>query len=217
MNKTELFNFLETRDCTILLDLLQVAYDEMNTTQRHMVFGELIKKMPPSVVNGSTLFKEIVFFHQESLSGYYYAPFDINSKNFSHIPEETEEWFDRLSDLLQKSMLLTKQDEHPSAVKCFKILYKLIEHMEQGDEIIFAEEYGDWMIQGDQKAFARAYLTSLAATTTPSDFTETAIPLIKNDISCVNKIYASALAVANREQKALLNKELQARRIEIKL
>ena len=219
MDEIKLFDFLETQELEVLLDLLRDAYNEMDTTQRRIVFGGLIKKVPPSSVEADDLLEEIEDFYRESLSGYYYAPFSINSKNFSHIPEETEEWFELLGDLLEKSMLLTKQEEHSSAVKCFKILCKLIERMGDGEEIIFAEEYGDWMIPGDHKAFTKAYLTSLAATTNASEFTEVALPLIKDDSfsSGANKVYASAIAVANKEQKELLKKEVQARKIKTKI
>jgi hypothetical protein len=44
---------------------------------------------------------------------------------------------------------------------------EVLEAMESGDEIIFAEEAGCWMIPTDEKAWLRAYLTSLAATATP--------------------------------------------------
>ncbi len=37
------------------------------------------------------------------------------------------------------------------AVQCFKLLHELIDKMEDGDEIVFADEYGTWMITGDEK------------------------------------------------------------------
>jgi hypothetical protein len=39
--------------------------------------------------------------------------------------------------------------------------------MERGEEIVFADEYGSWMIPGDEKTFVQAYVTSLAAVETP--------------------------------------------------
>ena len=43
----------------------------------------------------------------------------INSKNFSHIPDKTDEWFDRLGDLLKDACKLTRQGDHAGAVACF--------------------------------------------------------------------------------------------------
>ena len=54
------------------------------------------------------------------------------------------------------------------AAACFGILYELIDAMERGDEIVFAEEVGGWMIPGDEKEYVAAYMTSLAATTASS-------------------------------------------------
>ena len=57
-----------------------------------------------------------------------------------HIPEETEEWFERLGDLLKASSQLTARGDHLHAVACFGILYELIDAMEGGEEIVFADE-----------------------------------------------------------------------------
>jgi hypothetical protein len=57
------------------------------------------------------------------VDGYYYAPFDINSKNFSDIPEETDAWFDEVSDYLEDSSRLTDQGDHDivcSVSSCLK-------------------------------------------------------------------------------------------------
>ncbi len=91
----------------------------------------------------------------KSMAGVYYAPFKINSKNWSHIPDETREWFDRLGDLLQASAQLTAQGNHLHAVACFGTLYTLIAAMEDGEEIVFGDEIGSWMIPGDEKQIDR--------------------------------------------------------------
>jgi len=49
------------------------------------------------------------------------------------------------------------------------------------DEIIFADEYGTWMIPADEKVFIRAYLRSLSAVSTPEGFAKAAIPLLERD------------------------------------
>jgi hypothetical protein len=43
------------------------------------------------------------------LAGAYYAPFRINSRNFSDIPEETDAWFAQLGDFLAQSTALAEQ------------------------------------------------------------------------------------------------------------
>lgn len=215
MNKTRVFQFLENQDASVLLDLLRAAYDEMKTTQRQVVFGKFARELPPSPIDGKKLLKEIQQFHRESLGGAYYAPFDINSKNFMHVPEETEEWFERLGDLLDASAKLTEQGAHSQAVKCFGLLYELIFAMEEGQEIVFADEIGSWMIPGDEKKFIAAYISSLAATATPEEFTAATLPLIRRDSyqSFATQAYSSAIRMANKAQKAHLKAEIQHQKI----
>ena len=94
MNETNLFDFLETQAASVLLGLLRTAYDQMDRDQRQEVFGRLITTLPPAPVDGEALLDEVEDFRRESMAGVYYAPFKINSKNWSHIPDETREWFD---------------------------------------------------------------------------------------------------------------------------
>jgi hypothetical protein len=215
MDKTHLFQFLSTRDVSFLLDLLSTAYDQMDRDQRRWVFGELVAKLPPALVDGEVLLDEVEEFRRESLAEVYYAPFDINSKNWTHIPEETEEWFERLGDLLQATCQLTAQGDHLHAVACFGILYELVDAMERGEEIVFADEIGSWMIPGDEKQYIAAYMTSLAVTATPEEFTAAALPLIRRDSwqSFATQAYPSAIRAANEAQKAFLEAEIQRQNI----
>lgn len=215
MNKKRLFTHLKTQSQSKLLEILQSAFDTMNTNQRHDVFGKIISSAPTLSVDGEEVLATIEAFYEKSVDGYYYAPFDINSKNFSDIPEETDAWFDEISDYLEDSSKLTDQEDHGIAVRCFKLLHKLIDKMEDGEEIVFADEYGTWMITGDEKRFIKSYLKSLSAISTPEEYASGAIPLIKRDSyeSFHNKVYAIATRIANEEQKMLLKKEVKKQRI----
>jgi hypothetical protein len=148
----------------------------------------------------------------------YYAPFAINSQNFSDIPEETDAWFEQLDNFLARSTLLSDQGQHHDACTCFGLLYELIEQMERGEEIVFAEEVGSWMIPGDEKVYLRAYISSLAATTTPEDFAEAMVPLLRRDSygAFVHKVYTTAIRAANTRQKAQLKVAITRHRIKIK-
>lgn len=88
----------------------------MDTDQRKAVFGEAVWKVKPLHVDGPSLLEQVRQFQRDSLSGKYYASFDINSKNFTHVPEETRAWFDRLGDLLTGSARLSQQDDHTHAI-----------------------------------------------------------------------------------------------------
>jgi hypothetical protein len=215
MNKERLFEYVKTQNQSKLLELLSLAFDTMDTNQRRDVFGKTAKEVPPSSIDGKEILTTIEQFYEKSMEGYYYAPFDINSKNFSDIPEETDAWFDEISDYLEDSSRLTDQGEHEMAVQCFKLLYELIDKMEDGDEIIFADEYGTWMITGDEKRFIESYLSSLAALSTPEEYANCAIPLIKRDSyeSFHNKVYVSAIKIANEDQKVYLKTEVKKQKI----
>ena len=215
MDKERLFEFIKTQNQSKLLELLSLAFDSMDTNQRHDVFGKIAQEVPPSSVDVKKILNNIKHFYEKSMGGYYYAPFDINSKNFSDIPEETDSWFDEISDYLEDSSRLTDQGEHEMAVQCFKLLYELIDKMEDGDEIVFADEYGTWMITGDEKRFIESYLSSLAALSTPEEYANCAIPLIKRDSyeSFHNKVFASAIKIANEDQKVYLKTEVKKQKI----
>ena len=212
MVQERLFKALSRQKKADLLGLLESAYEEMDAQQRRNVFGALLKKRPPQFINGKQLLADIQQFHRDSLNGVYYAPFNMNSKNFLHIPEETSQWFDKLDFLLKSSAKLSKQNEAVIAIECFKLLYDLVEHL---DEIVFAEEIGMWLLPGDEKVYITAYLTSLATTTTPEQFTEAALPLVWRDSieSFCNKVYATAKKIASAEQIAHLKAEMRHQKI----
>lgn len=215
MDKTRLFLVLSTQDPSRLLDLLSAAYDEMDFDQRQATFGRYVEILPLAPVDGETLVKEVEAFRQESIDGVYYAPFDMNSRNYTHVPDETKEWFARLGDLIEASSQLTVGSDHTHAVACFGMLYELIGAMERGEEIVFAEEYGNWMIPGDEKQYVAAFMTSLAATSTPDEFTRIALLLIRRDSrqSFTTDAYASAVRAATQVQKAQLEMEIQRQHI----
>jgi len=215
MDKARVFEALASEETSVLLDLLNRAYDEMKIDQRRRVFRKYVEKLPPAPLDGEVLLSQIEAFQQSSLAGHYYEPFDINSKNWMHVPEETKEWFEELGDYLKASRQLTAQGDHLHAVACFGILYELIDTMERGEEIVFGEEIGGWMIPGDEKEYVAAYMTSLAATTGPEEFTEAAIPLIRRDgwRSLATQAYASAIRAADEAQKAHLEAEVQRQEI----
>lgn len=172
-------------------------------------------KAPRSRVDGKDLLDEIELFKRQSLAGDFYHCVNVNSKNWMDVPEETDEWFERLAEFLRDSSQLTKQGDHADAVACFAVLFHLIERMEHGDEIVFADELGSWMIPCDQKTCIADYLVSAAANATPEQFAVAAIPLIDRDSghSFADKAYESSLRAADKAQKAHLLAEIERRQI----
>lgn len=215
MDKESLFRFLKSRKKTVLLELINAAFDEMNTAQKHAVFGNVKKRAQPLKVNGNQILMKVRQFYKDSLAGKYYAPFDIDSKNFTNIPEETKEWFELLNDLLLSSAQLSKEGAHLVAIDCFSALYELIGRMEDGEEIIFADEYGSWMIPGDEQVYIKAYISSLAVTKIPEEYAQLTAALIRRDsfMSFTNKVYLAAIQAANNAQKDFLEAELKRKKI----
>ena len=72
------------------------------------------------------------------------------------------------------------------------------------------------IVQGHyQKEYIAAYMTSLAATMAPEEFTEAAIPLIRRDSwnSLAAQAYKSAIRAADEEQQAHLDAEVRRQEI----
>lgn len=216
MNKERLFAYLETQEKKLLLTLLDEAYREMEPDARHRVFGKHEENAPLLPVNGDVLLSDIESFQRMSLSGYYYEPFSINSRNFSEVPRETEEWFEEMGEYLKSATQLSNQGDHMAAVLCFEILYGLIEKFESGEEIVFGREVDTWMIPGDDKLPMRAYVTSLAKISTPAAFTDAIIPLIKGGSGLSLKVYDMACKLANDAQKEALTAEVTRKKIRTK-
>ena len=217
MNKEPLFDYLKQQKAEMLAELLETAFDTMNTQQRRDTFSSVVKNLPPAKIVGKKLLAEIKQFHKDSFHALYYAPFDINWKNFRHIPEETEQWCEKMADLLKDSSKLSKQGKHTIACKCFALLYEVIFAMDEGEEIIFADEAGSWMIPVNESEIMADYLSSLAYITqeSPEKFTKKAIPLIERDSynSFSERVYTLARRVANKEQQKHLAAEVEAQNI----
>jgi hypothetical protein len=215
IDKASLLKRLSKLPSSTRLELLSAAYDAMNERQRLAVFRDHTALEEPVPVDGKKLLQKIKQFRRDSLDGKYYAPFNVNSKNWTHLPNETETWFSELGQFLADSMALTKQGDHARAAACFGLLYELILAMEYGKEIVFADELGSWMIPVEGKKAVAAYLKSLAATTLPEQYATVATPLIKRDSyqNFTDQAYTSALRAADKAQKAHLLAEIERQQI----
>lgn len=87
--------------------------------------------------------------------------------------------------------------------------------MESGEEIVFGDEIGGWMIPGDEKQYVAAYLTSLAATASPEEFAAAVPPLIRRDSwqSFSTQVYPAAVRAANEAQREVLETEIERQNI----
>ncbi len=130
------------------IQYIDTCLEEMTDRQINTVFGglyyeQVIQSMQPQVV-----LEQIKVFLKESLAGVYYAPFDMNSKNFDWVPPQTEAWYSELSIWLDRSCELVEQGHLKIGKECLDICFQLID--KQGDDdTVFAHELGDWMIHAN--------------------------------------------------------------------
>jgi hypothetical protein len=198
-----------------LLEYLAAAYKAMKPAQRSLVFAEIERSLPkkssPAArVDPRRLSRELQRFQRESYAKKYYAPFNMDSKNYMHVPAETSAWCDRFAQLAKQACELTKQGDHVQAVRCFGILFELLQAMESGDhDIVFAHELGGWMIPFDDKVWLKAYMKSLAATADPAEFARQVIPLLEFDStqSFSAEVHSAAIALSTPGQRAAMETE----------
>ncbi|MDQ5920141.1 MAG: hypothetical protein QG673_197 [Pseudomonadota bacterium] len=217
MTKRNLFEYLKEQENELLIDLLQNCYSKMSSQDKCDVFGSLAQMVNQnqvkSQINPEQLLQEIQQFQEDSLNEVYYAPFDMNSKNYMNIPKETDEWFDKIADLLADTMELANQN--PShAVACFKILFDLIKNLEWGDNIVFADECGMWMAPIDEKACVKVYIEAAACVLDVVEYVDHILPLIRRDChASTNHAYTIATGSANPEQLKFLQQTVSKHKI----
>ena len=122
MNKNMLINHLSSFLKEDLLLLIETSFDSMSVVQRDRVFHKVYKDSSYSEIDSDDLNKRVSCFIKDSHEGIYCAHFDINSKNYMDIPEETEEWFELMGDLLLETAELSRQGKHKKAVEIFSNL-----------------------------------------------------------------------------------------------
>jgi len=199
-----------------LIEYLKSSFFEMDERQRRNVFLDLENSFVNKNLGPKELYSKIVDFNIKSSQGAYYAPFDINSKNFMHIPNETDEWFNEVSYYLDETTKLVEKKEFKIANQCFEKLYETIEEMGNG-EVVFADEYGDWMMV-NKTDYTNAYIKSLAHTENEHNFSKKVLPLLKRDSfgSFSNKIYNKVRKDASPKQLKKLQEEIKLKNISIK-
>ncbi len=216
VNEKIIFEIFKKLRKSELIEYLKSSFYEMDDRQRRDVFLKLQNSIVNKSIKPKELYSKIFEFHKKSNDGAYYAPFDINSKNFMHIPNETDEWFSELSYYLDETSKLVEKKEYGIANKCFEKLYESIEEMENG-EVVFADEYGTWMIS-TRLDYDNFYIFSLSQTEDENNFLEKVAPLLRRDSyeSFSNKIYSKIRKTANSKQFGKVQEEIKSKNIKIK-
>jgi len=217
IKEEKLFSLLDKIKKDELIEYLKMSFYEMDDVQRRGVFGEMYGDKLRKDRKPVDLYSEIENFHKKSVKGDYFAPFMINSKNFMDVPPETDEWFSEVSYYLDESSRLVEKEKYDLAINCFDLLFDLIDHMENGEDIIFADEYGTWMIVC-KFSYTESYIKSLAKVKDPETYVEKVIPLLRRDSqeSLSDKIYDKIKKNSTKEQLIRVEQEIKTREIRIK-
>lgn len=144
LDRQRLLRALSEMDKTELLAYLEATLIAMDPLQVEDVFGELARDRFVRALSPEAVLEAIRQFQQDSVAGKYYAPFDMDSKNYNDVPLQTEAWFNEMSAWLNRVCDLAESGEIQSAKEGFRLLFKLLDNMT--NEIVFAHELGDWMI-----------------------------------------------------------------------
>ncbi|MFK7984046.1 MAG: hypothetical protein AB8G86_28980 [Saprospiraceae bacterium] len=210
IDKKILFDGFEKMSKKELIEFLEVVFINLEPKSQRDAFGDLHYELVKKEQTPDDLLDDIENFYEKSLAGYYYESFMINSKNFSDVPEETDEWFDELSHYLDFTSYLVEAKNYKIAVKCFKILFELIDKMEAGEEIVFAHELGNWMIHANSD-YIENYVIALAQTLSVEEYVAILIPLIKSDsyFSFANKVYKKVKTHSSQAQLKVIKAEIK--------
>lgn len=216
INEKKLFQLLMKLKKVELIDYLKISFSEMNDKQKRHVFRDFYDETTNSDRTPQKLYSDIKSFYKRSNDGAYYVPFNINSQNYMYVPNETDEWFSELSKYLDESSKLVKVNMFDLANRCFEKLYDLIEKMGNGDEIIFAHEYGTWMITA-KLDYDESYIKSIAKTSNEVEFTKKLIPILIRDSyeSLSGKIYDKVKKYSNAKQFEEIRKAIKSRNIKV--
>lgn len=217
INKKILFQIFAKLKKSELLEYLRDSFNEMDDKQRRDVYLDLYNEKVNKDINSKELHTRILSFYKKSIEGEYYAPFKVNSKNYMHIPNETDEWFSELSYYLDETSKLVEKKEFKIAKDCFDKLYDLINKMKDGKEIIFADEYGTWMIS-TKSDYDNAYIVALSKIEDEINFAERVLPLLIRDSyeSLSSKIYSKIKKAANINQLKKVEEGINLKNIRIK-
>jgi len=142
----KLRKLLRQADREQLLGYFDIVLDTIDETQIDVIFGDLYYEQVTQQLSPEEVLQNVQQFHTDSMAGKYYAPFQINSKNYAWIPPETETWFSEMATWLDRSCELAEQGKAPIAKQCLDLLMELVGEMNAGEEIVFADELGDHLI-----------------------------------------------------------------------
>lgn len=142
-NKLDVNAYLKTKTKAELEDMIAEYYDMSEGRCTWMLFDDLIFETQKIDLNANWLNSEIDIFVRESKSGKYYDP--QYDQHFLHIPERTDEWIETFKCMVDLCCVLIERGE--TVTSPLRKLHDLLEYTYHSDNVVFASEFGDWMIK----------------------------------------------------------------------
>jgi hypothetical protein len=119
--------------------------------------GDMLEKLRDALVERldlegmpgePTLDRLFDVFTQQSWEGRYYSSFEINSDNFRHVPDETEEWFQTMGLFLKAGLEAAEQGDETDFERLREMLTFLDEAL-VSDRVVFADELNKAMLPAE--------------------------------------------------------------------
>lgn len=140
---TFLESFLRDKSKDELIQLISTMYQRMPDKSIWELLGDQVYEINLRHLSPTWLREKIDIFYADSIAGKYYDDSDIGSMN---VPEQTEVWICVLENLLDLCCEMSSQGHTDPARAGLTKLIDLFENKTLEEEIVHADEFGEWMI-----------------------------------------------------------------------
>ena len=153
------------------------------------------------------LLADVKAFQKASLTGKYYQPFSVNSKNYTEKSSGTLAWIAGCCRLLERCVAHSKKEDPATACQAFEIIFSLLSKIDEGtdDILFFADEGGSWEVGVDWESVLPAWFKVLSATAGPSEYAQGITTVLKRHYKHGRiKMFAVARKIATPAQRQAL-------------
>jgi hypothetical protein len=184
------------------------------------LFGQYIDVSSLRAADGAlegSLRASVEAFAQASLSGQYYEPFEVDSRNFTQRSAGTLSWTAECRRLFERC---ARDDSSvaPTEIRgAFGTLFGLLDRVDEclDDVVFFADEAGSWQVGVDWEGVLPAWFAVLATTAEPEEFARHVVERVRRHCSHkASELLAIAGTAATPAQRAALARIAVAPRVE---
>ncbi len=154
-----------------------------------------------------TLLADVKAFQKASLTGKYYQPFSVNSRNYTEKSSGTLAWIADCCRVLDRCVAHSKKEDPATVCQAFEIIFSLLSKIDEGtdDILFFADEGGSWEVGVDWENVLPAWFKVLSATAGPSEYAQGITTVLKRHYNHGRiKMFAVARKIATPAQRQAL-------------